>query len=215
MLQAANLSSPVHLIRLPQNKGITEALNAGLKWILEHTHTRYIARLDCGDTCHPERFLLQVGFLDTHPDVGLLGTWCTFQAEDGSFSYPYTTPLDHDVIIKEMHLRNVFIHPTVMLRRQALLQVGVYPYEYPHAEDYALFWALLQVSKGAILDRKLVTCVINAAGISMGNRKKQLKSRLKVVLRLGNRPGLKVLTFVKINLLLFVPQRFILWWRSR
>lgn len=215
MLEAVVLPSPFYLIRLPQNRGITEALNTGLRWIQEHTAARYVARLDCSDTCHPERFTQQVAFLDAHPEVGLLGTWCTFRSEDGTYSYPYTTPVAHEAIIKEMHRRNVFIHPTVMFRVDLLKKVGVYPYEYPHAEDYALFWSMIKVMKSAVLDRYLVTCSLNAGGLSMGNRKEQLNSRIKVVRTFGNRWELKVLTFIKMKLFLFVPQRIILWWKSK
>ena len=210
LLGAANLNSPWHLIRLPQNKGITEALNTGLRWIQAHTQARYIARLDCGDTCHPERFTRQVAYLDQHPEVGLLGSWCTFKDKTGVHSYAFTTPLRHEAIIKEMYSRNVFIHPTVMFRSGLLERVGVYPYSYPHAEDYAFFWAILKVSKGAILDQFLVTCELNPAGISMGNRKEQLKSRLRVVLHFGHDRRRKVLSFFKIKLFLFIPQTIIL-----
>ena len=214
LLEAANLSSPVHLIRLPQNKGITEALNTGLLWIQTHTQARYVARLDCGDTCHPDRFHQQVAFLDAQPDVGLLGTWCTFTDKTGTHSYAHTTPLRHEAIVKEMHSRNVFIHPTVMFRTGLLEQVGVYPYSFPRAEDYAFFWAILKVSKGAILDRFLVTCELNPAGISMGNRKEQLKSRLRVVQHFELDRRRKVLSFFKIKLFLFIPQAFILWYKK-
>jgi glycosyltransferase involved in cell wall biosynthesis len=211
ILEVGGVLSPFHLIRLPQNKGITEALNTGLAWIRAHTQARYIARLDCGDTCHPDRFPQQVAYLDAHPDVGLLGTWCTFRSDDGAISYPYTTPTHHQAILKEMHLRNVFIHPTVMVRTALLRQVGVYPYEYPHAEDYALFWSLLKVARGAVLDRFLVTCAFSQSGISMGNRKVQLKSRIKVVRRYGTLPLMQVLGLIKMKLFLFVPPQVILW----
>lgn len=215
MLQEANPPSVVHLIRLPQNKGITEALNTGLRWIQEHTAARYIARLDCSDTNHPERFAAQVAFLDARPEVGLLGTWCTFQSKtDPADSYAYTTPLHHEAIVKEMYNRNVFIHPTVMFRTALLEKIGEYPYSFPHAEDYAFFWALLKVSKGAVLDRLLVTCELNPAGLSMGNRKEQLHSRLRVVRHFGSDSKRQVLSFFKIRMLLFIPQRVVLWWKK-
>jgi glycosyltransferase involved in cell wall biosynthesis len=56
----------MHLIRLPQNRGITTALNTGLQWIVENTTAPYIARLDCRDTCDPEA-VLQTGNFFKHP----------------------------------------------------------------------------------------------------------------------------------------------------
>ncbi len=45
----------IQLIRLQQNQGITRALNTGLDFIYTNYAARFIARLDCGDTCDAER----------------------------------------------------------------------------------------------------------------------------------------------------------------
>jgi glycosyltransferase involved in cell wall biosynthesis len=79
----------IHIIRLLKNSGITHALNAGLDWIVKNTGAKYIARLDCGDVCTGERFTKQVAFLDAHPGVGLLGSWCFFASE----TVPTNTPI--------------------------------------------------------------------------------------------------------------------------
>ncbi|GAB2533595.1 glycosyltransferase [Rufibacter soli] len=213
----ANLSAsyPFHLLRLPQNAGITQALNAGLRWIQDNLTARYIARLDCGDVCHKDRFLQQVRFLDQHPAVGLLGTWCTFQSPDGEVNYSYTTPTAHDAIIREMHSRNVFIHPTVMFRSELVAVIGSYPSTFPHVEDYALFYQMLHRMQGAILNKFLVTCEINANGISMANRAAQLKGRYQVVSAFGNSPWLKRRGLLKLSLLQMVPYSLVLHLKSR
>jgi glycosyltransferase involved in cell wall biosynthesis len=199
----------MHLIRLPQNRGITSALNTGLQWILENTAVPYIARLDCQDICHEQRFYKQVTFLKAHGNVGLLGSWCTF-VEDNGEGYKYTTPLKHRAIIEAMHLRNVFIHPTVMFRAVLLRKAGLYPFAYPYAEDYAFFWKLLQLAEGAMLEESLTTCAIMPQGLSLSNRKAQLLSRKKVVQRFGNRMDLKVIGLIKLTILLMVPKTLLL-----
>lgn len=200
----------MQVIRLPQNKGITTALNTGLQWILENTASPYIARLDCRDTCAVQRFYRQVTFLNTHAHVGLLGSWCMFKKEDGSGAYAYTTPLHHKALVNAMHLRNVFIHPAVMFRTALLKETGLYPYTYPHAEDYAFFWKLLQVAEGAVLRDTLTNCAIMPQGISLANRRAQLQSRGKVVRKFGNRFVLKVLGIIKLQLLLIMPNSLLL-----
>jgi glycosyltransferase involved in cell wall biosynthesis len=200
----------LHLIRLPQNSGITIALNTGLRWIMDHTEAPYIARLDCRDTCHPQRFYKQVTFLNTHASIGLLGTWCTFREAATGRSYAYTTPLEHEQIINAMHLCNVFIHPCVMFRTALLKQSGLYPYDYSHAEDYALFWSMLQVTKGAVLGECLMDCAITQQGLSLSNRKAQLRSRRNVVQRFGSNTLWKLLGFIKLSILLIVPNPLLL-----
>lgn len=201
---------PIKLLTLQQNSGITHALNTGLQWILENTNTPYIARLDCNDTCAAERFDVQVQFLNNHADVGLLGSWCIFRKADSNLSYNYKTPVNHQGIIKEMHLRNVFIHPTVMFRAALLKETGLYPIDFEHVEDYALFWKLLQFSKGAVINQFLVTCAIAKNGISMSNRQQQLKGRKRVLKMFGSDTILKMAGLIKINFFMILPYSLLL-----
>src|SRR5262249_26568566 len=53
-----------------KNRGIATSLNLGLSI----AHGEYIARQDADDISHPERFGLQLEFLDAHPNVAVLGT---------------------------------------------------------------------------------------------------------------------------------------------
>ena len=200
----------LQVLRLSQNSGITTALNTGLQWILENTSAPYIARLDCRDTCDPQRFYKQVIFLNTHTDVGLLGSWCTFRQAATGISYTYTTPLQHEEIIKAMHLRNVFIHPTVMFRAALVQATGPYPYNYPHAENYAFFWKLLRVTQGAVLNESLTCCALLQHGISASNRRAQLRSRMKVVWHFGDNFILKLIGILKLCILMVMPNTLLL-----
>ena len=83
-----NINFPLFVLRNEVNKGITAALNSGLKWIEEQGAANYIARLDCGDLCAADRFYKQMDFMQSHPDVGLLGSWCVFEDRTKSFRYP-------------------------------------------------------------------------------------------------------------------------------
>src|SRR5678815_2867273 len=47
---------PFVVLRNEENEGITAALNNGLKWIEEQNAADFVARLDCGDLCAPDRF---------------------------------------------------------------------------------------------------------------------------------------------------------------
>src|SRR5215470_3567339 len=118
---------PITVLRNEHNKGIADSLNIGLKWIGENVSTKYIARLDCGDSCHPYRFYRQVDYLNAHTDVGLLGSWCVFEDRRSGARYQYKTPTEHEKIKTEMHWRNVFIHPTVMFRSDLAQRSGFYP----------------------------------------------------------------------------------------
>ncbi|MEJ8804053.1 glycosyltransferase [Pontibacter sp. H249] len=209
-MRGVNHPVPLHIIKCSVNGGITKAMNTGLRWIQKNLKVKYIARLDCGDVCRSDRFYKQVEFLYANTETGLLGCWCKFETEDGTLSYNYTTPTDHQQILKEMHLRNVFIHPGVIFRSELIESVGSYPEGYEYVEDYAFFWNILNVSKGAVIADFLVTCEINKGGISISKRKLQLLARKRIVKVFGTNYLMKQLGIAKLRLLLLIPYNFIL-----
>lgn len=201
---------PLYVLRNEVNKGITDALNSGLKWIGENKIVNYVARLDCGDLCAPERFYKQMDFMHSHRDVGLLGSWCVFEDRNKSFRYQYKTPTSHNLIKKAMHFRNVFIHPTVIFETALLKKMGYYPTNFPYAEDYAFFYQLIKITHSHVLDELLVVCEINDRGISLKNRKEQLISRGRIVMKYGTNPLLKIAGILRIYALRLLPERLIL-----
>ncbi|HTA81383.1 MAG TPA: glycosyltransferase [Bacteroidia bacterium] len=199
----------IKVINLPLNVGIAKALNSGLREILNRTDYKYIARLDCGDTCDIERFTKQVQFMNTHEDIGLLGTWCTFTDKGSGKSYVYKTKLTHNEIIKEMHFKCSFIHPTVMFRREVLEKVGLYPENYPHTEDYAYFWKILKYYTAAILPLYLVDVSTGKNTVSFSNRKEQLIWRKKIVSEMSSDRINKISAFFYLTILSIIPGNLI------
>jgi glycosyltransferase involved in cell wall biosynthesis len=201
---------PLFVLRNEVNRGITAALNAGLKWIEEMGTVNYVARLDCGDLCSPDRFYKQMDFMYSHADVGLLGSWCVFEDTSNSLRYQYKTPTDHRQIKRAMHFRNVFIHPTVVFKTSLLKQAGHYPNSFPHAEDYAFFFKLIKITNSHILGDFLVRCEINDRGISLKNRREQLISRARVTNQYGTNPILKIVGGIRTYALWLLPKRLVL-----
>jgi hypothetical protein len=148
--------------------------------------------------------------LQENPSIGLLGTWCRFSDKETGITYNYTTPVHHDHILKAMPLRNVFIHPTIMFRSAEVKKGLGYPETYPYAEDYAFCWRLLQLTKGAILPHYLVTCAISRGGLSLKNRKQQLRSRKKVIQAFGKKGWKSKMGVIKIYLLILLPKEVLL-----
>jgi glycosyltransferase involved in cell wall biosynthesis len=208
-------SLTVKIIRLPENKGITKALNMGLQWLEENSDFQFVARLDCGDLCAETRFRQQVEFLEQHPDIDLVGSWCTFKDYSTGSSYKYITPTEHGKIIRGMHFRNIFIHPTVMWRAAVTRKATLYPENFPHAEDYGFFYEILNKGKAAVIPEDLVTCEINPKGISIRFRKKQLKSRSRVVRQYGKNKLFCLMGLIKLWVLMVIPYGLLLQIKKR
>jgi glycosyltransferase involved in cell wall biosynthesis len=195
----------VQIIRLPQNEGIARALNTGLHWLEGKNNFRYVARLDCGDLCVADRFTRQIGFLEQHPDIDLVGSWCLFKDFSTGLAYRYKTPTEHGRIERGMYFRNIFIHPTVIWRASVMKKAGIYPENFPYAEDYGFFYEILSKGKAAIIPEDLVIAEINRNGISLKFRKEQLKSRGRVVRQYGRNGVLRLMGMAKLYILRVIP----------
>ncbi|HET6255804.1 MAG TPA: glycosyltransferase [Puia sp.] len=202
--------SPVFIIRLPHNTGITSALNTGLAWLEERRDFRFVARLDCGDCCAPQRFTRQVSFLDSHPHIDLVGSWVRFRDVANTVSYPYRTPTGQAAIRKGMHFRNLFIHPALMWRASVSRIIARYPVDLPYAEDYGFVYEILRRGNVAILPEELVTCRIDPQGLSLRFRRQQLKSRLRTVLRYHTNSFLGLLGAMRLALMFLIPYKLAL-----
>lgn len=200
----------IRIIRLEQNGGIVQALNTGLKALKQRTDIRYIARLDAGDFCHEQRFYKQVDYLNRHPDTVLLASWARFENTITGRGYDYTTKTKHEDILTEMHYKCSFIHPSVMFRKEIVHSLGVYPDQYAHAEDYAFFWSILKVYKGAVLPEKLVTIGFSDTNVSALNYRRQLDARKRIVKAFGNSYWHRMVGIAMLRLRSILPASWIL-----
>ncbi|MCB5196560.1 glycosyltransferase [Deefgea salmonis] len=169
----------LRVLNLAQNKGIEGALNAGLQWAKSRDYT-WIARLDCGDENVSTRIAQQMAFLAQHSEVVLLGGAASFVDQNGLEQFVLRHPTEHAEILQFMKKNSAYIHPSVIYKLSAVDTLGMYPLDFPAAEDYALFWALARQHQVANLPDVLIKYELDPNGISLGKRNTQLKSRLKL-----------------------------------
>jgi len=196
-------------LRLQHNQGIEAALNAGLQWARANG-CAYVARLDAGDRVSEARLSMQVDYLERHPEVGIVASDVNFVAENRQFLFVFRAPREDAGIRRQMHLNCCLLHPSVMMRRRVLDEIGDYSTAYPAAEDYELFLRILQRAKAACLPLPLVTVTYSAGGISSRRRRRQLASRLRLQAK-HFAPGVaeSYLGVALTLLLLLIPSRLI------
>ena len=96
--------------------GLTRSLNEGVSL----ARAPLIARLDADDVAAPERLARQLAFLDAHPEIGLLGTGAIEIDATGREVGRVVPPAADADIRRALIRRNVFVHSSVVMRRQAL-----------------------------------------------------------------------------------------------
>lgn len=140
--QRAENDPRLRVLALPHG-GIIAALNAGLA----ACRGEYVARMDADDRAHPARLEKQLIYLEDHPEVAVLGCrvagFPPDQVREGFRIYlQWQNALLSDAEIRrEMFVESPVAHPSVMVRRQWLEEVGGYQ-EHGWAEDYDLWLRL-------------------------------------------------------------------------
>lgn len=133
-----------------ENRGLVATRNE----LITIARGTYLAVMDSDDVCRPRRFEEQVNYLVSRPECVAVGSKVLFIDPEGMPLCEFIKDLTHEEI-DSGHMSGGFSmrmsHPSVMLRKEALLQVGGYREGYPLAEDLDLFLRLAEIGRLANL----------------------------------------------------------------
>ena len=164
----------------PQNQGIEAALNLGLAAALSQPNCQYILRMDSDDICLPQRFALQLEFMQNNPSIWVLGSWAEMLHANSSSSLG-CMPVGNDNIRARMLFHAPLIHPSCIIRRQVFDKIK-YSRKYPGAEDYDL-WCKLAANPQCGFDclpKALLKYRLYGQSISLSRRSAQCKASNRV-----------------------------------
>lgn len=134
--EVAASDARVRLLRR-EHEGISAALNAGLR----ATRAEWVARLDADDEALPERLARQLAAAARDPSVVVWASWAlTVDVEGRIIGEVRTGPVTQDEF-RQAHAdgRVEILHPTVLARRDVLLEAGGYDSRFDGAEDVELW----------------------------------------------------------------------------
>jgi len=123
------------------HSGLIDGLNYGLSV----AQGQAIARFDNDDICLNDRLENQIGFLNNHPEIGVVAGGACIIDENGRMKNNVNMPEKHDDIAYGLEsFFNPVIHPAVMIRKDILVSIGGYRDNFQAAEDYDLWLRLLR-----------------------------------------------------------------------
>lgn len=129
------------LVKLKKNHGLGEALRIGTDYI----STNWIARMDSDDISVPKRFEMQLNEIKKNPNLAVIGGQIReFAGDIQNIVGKRNVPLNEKDIKKFIKWRSPFNHPTVMINKKILKDVGGYV-AYGNLEDYYL-WSRIIIS---------------------------------------------------------------------
>ncbi|MGO2103092.1 MAG: glycosyltransferase [Psychroflexus halocasei] len=201
-------SAKVNFLYLKANSGIENALNYGLNYIQNNlAHIKYISRLDCDDICVNNRFEKQYQYLESHQEIDFIGSYVKFVNLNRQLIFNLKLPITNAKIKKKMYFNAMFIHPAIFFRKEVLDQSGLYPVNRKAAEDYAFFFNVIKNNRVANIPEYLVECVVDPDGISGKQRKKQVLSRIQVILDNFYFGYYPIMGLMRSFILLIIPRK--------
>lgn len=125
--------------------GLVSSLNRGL----ELCRGPLVARMDADDISHPRRLELQAAVLTSHSEVGvvscLVNHFPSHRVAMGFRLYEawLNSLMTHDAMAGERFIESPIAHPSVMVRRELLTEIGGWR-DVVWAEDYDLWLRLFK-----------------------------------------------------------------------
>lgn len=124
-----------NVIRLPENKGLGNALRIGM----ERASNEIVARMDSDDVSVPDRFEKQIAYLEAHPDCDIVGGQISeFIGNESNIVGQRIVPCMNEEILMWLRGRCPLNHMSVTMLRSRVLVVGNY-LDWHFNEDYYLW----------------------------------------------------------------------------
>ncbi len=175
-----------------RNKECQGALSKCLNKGIRQAKGCYIARMDGDDIAHRQRFEKQICAMEKDSSCALIGSWCHEIDEKGVFIRSLCFPTEHRDLQKALIKYNPFIHPSIMIRTDALKKIGLYNERWiTGAEDYELYfrivrhYSIMNLGEYLIAKRIRRQSITYQQGFAMSRL--ALKTRIQTM-RSGQRP---------------------------
>lgn len=118
------------------NLGLTKSLNTALTYV----KTEYVARMDSDDISDPKRFERQTKYLETHPDVAIVGgAMQEFNNSNPKLNVRHY-PRNNEEVMHTIYKASPLAHPTVMMRSEIFRNGLKYDERYRTSQDIALWF---------------------------------------------------------------------------
>jgi glycosyltransferase involved in cell wall biosynthesis len=143
--QYAAADDRIRTIFHPENVGLPGTLNEAL----QAARGEYVVRMDADDESLPHRLSVQLDFMERHPRVAVAGSSVYHMGSRPEFDHLIELPTGPARVREMLRVENCIYHPSVIMRRAEVVELGGYRPGFQNAEDYDLW---LRVAKLHELD---------------------------------------------------------------
>lgn len=156
-----------------EHAGVAAAANLGLQLC----RTGLVARLDADDLMEPNRLERQLAFFGQHPELGGVASYHWWIDEKGVIGGAHDPPL-HTLDDIERHIdgggRLMYPSPTLMLRRDVVLDLGGYDPAFDFVEDVELCVRMYEAGFPILIQpERLVRFRVHSGSITANHAREQ------------------------------------------
>ncbi|MFT4567959.1 MAG: glycosyltransferase involved in cell wall biosynthesis [Saprospiraceae bacterium] len=149
----------IDVLRNKQNKGLSASLNRAIDLV----ETPFIARMDADDEALPNRLQLQFDYMQSHPNVDVLGSAVlTRSGNDKECSGKIPMPSSHEEIVSRVFKKSLVLHPTIMIKTEVYKRIGTYDNTVRWAEDADLWYRIYDQVTWANLESPLLKYTVKS-----------------------------------------------------
>lgn len=160
----------IRYIQNPHNLGLGKNRVAAF----QEAKGALVAILDSDDYwIDPKKLSTQIAFLNSHPDVALVGTFGSIIDETSSAKGFLTYQTMDSGIRKKILSYHQFLHSSVLMRKDAVIEAGGYDETLAPAEDYSLILSIGTKHTLANLPNKMTAYRIHQGNTSSNEKRKK------------------------------------------
>jgi glycosyltransferase involved in cell wall biosynthesis len=177
---------PIHWVHI----GIARSLNM----MLEGASGTFIARMDADDIAMPERLARQLEYLKDHPECAVVGTRVLCVDPDNVPICELFNVTEHDRIdCRHMEFRGSAIaHPSVLMRRGVIEDLGGYRVDTEPAEDIDLWLRIAERAHLANLPNVLMHYRLHEGNMGHRRSREQIDKMFAAVKEAHARRGMRL-----------------------
>lgn len=166
----ARMDSRIHPVFHSVNAGLPQTLNEGLKT----ARCELVARMDQDDESLPHRLGIQYLFMMSRPSIAVAGSFVYYMGLDPKKDRLITYPVSPVEVAETLGAYNCLNHPTVIMRRREILDLGGYRIDFKNAEDYDLWLRVVKRYEIANIPVALLRYRFSVTGMTLSRKWEQL-----------------------------------------
>jgi glycosyltransferase involved in cell wall biosynthesis len=160
----ANNDERIMVINVSKQKALADVLNIGI----ESSKSSYIVRMDADDVMLPNRLEMQYKYMLSNPEVIVCGSAINLINVNGEFLRRRDYALRDNKLKRNIFLFSPFAHPSVIIKKDALVEVGGYTSGLKGVEDIDLWFRLSGKGDFANIGEVLLEYRVNESSESLG-----------------------------------------------